>query len=421
MNVTGVTALSNFLQTGSNANLYLDSGNAFSDKLALGQIIQGRVMRQYEGDRYLVSFGGQEKVVDSAVPLKTNEIIFGKVVGLGDRVELERVRTVQTSTDGVVAVDKAIGQAGNQWNTRDKSAKLVGDLFDQYRGNLPADQLVVLEQLSRNTKEPALMALSGLVLSKLNLPINPELAKSLYRVLQQDAHTALFSLGKNTLELETATFASNAQDNTEFLEKELISLLAKGLQELVENFSERDAKEKIDSATYREVSKQVEGLQDADDRLAQGNDHEHEYDLARWVLNAQTGASVGHQINTIPLILNNRLLELNIALFDQRDSEQSKQQTRHRKVVFSFDCESLGHLEINSTVTGTHIKLAIGSDSTESAEILLRHNTSLREKLTNDGWTIDELKYEAQSSNTSNVTQSLLQHIITQNSISRLI
>ena len=78
------------LRTSAN-RLFLPGASDFAGGLNLGQIIKGKVMRQYDGGRYLVSFGGHERVVDSSVPLTSGELIHGRVIGLGERVELQRV------------------------------------------------------------------------------------------------------------------------------------------------------------------------------------------------------------------------------------------------------------------------------------------------------------------------------------------
>ena len=55
--------------------LSIKSDSAFSKSLNLGQVLKGKVLRHYEGSHYVVSFNGQEKVVDSAIPLKTGESV----------------------------------------------------------------------------------------------------------------------------------------------------------------------------------------------------------------------------------------------------------------------------------------------------------------------------------------------------------
>jgi hypothetical protein len=60
----------------------------FRAALRLGEIIRGRVMRSLGEGRYAVNFQGHERVVDSTIPLRSEEILHGRVVAVGDRVEL---------------------------------------------------------------------------------------------------------------------------------------------------------------------------------------------------------------------------------------------------------------------------------------------------------------------------------------------
>src|SRR3954452_22379567 len=112
----------------SNA-LLVKSDVDFAAKLTLGQIIKGRVLRAYEGGRYLMDFYGQQKVVDSAVPLRAGDVIHGRVVGLGEHVELQRVllesaRPDAPATPGTVAAAPA-ALMENKWQ------RLVSEMFDR--------------------------------------------------------------------------------------------------------------------------------------------------------------------------------------------------------------------------------------------------------------------------------------------------
>src|SRR4051794_27821265 len=86
------------------SSISFTSGDDFASKLTLGQIIKGRVLLSYEGGRYLVDFNGHQKVVDSAVPLRSDEILYGRVIGLSEKVELQRIyASVQTPAAGAAA------------------------------------------------------------------------------------------------------------------------------------------------------------------------------------------------------------------------------------------------------------------------------------------------------------------------------
>ncbi|HEX6265414.1 MAG TPA: hypothetical protein VFZ81_00795, partial [Burkholderiales bacterium] len=62
---------------------------AAGGELSLGQILKARVLKHHEGNRYLVSLQGRERVVDSSIPLTVGEVVRGRVVAVGDRVELQ--------------------------------------------------------------------------------------------------------------------------------------------------------------------------------------------------------------------------------------------------------------------------------------------------------------------------------------------
>ena len=96
----------------SPAGLHLELPSA----LSLGQIVKARVLKHYEGGRYLVSLEGRERVVDSSVPLSTGELVRGRVVAVGDRIELQPLppavseETFQAPLQG--KVDEPVDQLG---------------------------------------------------------------------------------------------------------------------------------------------------------------------------------------------------------------------------------------------------------------------------------------------------------------------
>jgi hypothetical protein len=106
------------------------------EKLTLGQIIKGRVLRSYEGQRYLMHFEGQERIVDSAVPLRTGDILHGRVIGLGERIELQRVAV---QPDDAPSQDDAAEPARPRADLADPSLRFVADLFARHHDRLDAE------------------------------------------------------------------------------------------------------------------------------------------------------------------------------------------------------------------------------------------------------------------------------------------
>ena len=95
-------------------------------------------------------------------------------------------------------------------------------------------------------------------------------------------------------------------------------------------------------------------------------------------------------------------------------------QTRHRQLAFSLATEALGQVRIESRIVGDRVRLSVRCDRRDGADALLAHATALREQLAAEGWSVDELTYGVAEGGGA-VAQTLLQHVITQDSVSLLV
>ena len=143
----------------------------------------------------------------------------------------------------------------------------------------------------------------------------------------------------------------------------------------------------------------------------------------RGILNAQTGGAVTHRIATLPLLLDGELVELDVALFAQDDSAQREPKAdgiRHRELVFALTTEALGRLEVRALLANGHMRLRIAADSSASSERLAEHAPTLEASLQRIGWEVDEQRYESRSA-TGGVLASVVEHLISPGSVSRLV
>lgn len=411
MSVHGISAIPIGAQPASAVSFSVTGDAGFGDKLQLGQILKARVLRHYEGSRYTVDFDGHEKIVDSAVPLQTGEVLHGKVVGLGEQVVLERVRAPVRSAGG----DSAVAPERKFWSRTDSAAKLVADLFEQYQGRLTPEQTLLMEQSVRRAENPQLMAMSGLLLSKLGVGLPSEWLKSIYELLRTEPHRGLFALAGKLPELQTVNAMSEAARGV--ANESPIAALAELLKQCMEP-SPEDSRPDESPTTLSGAAQEQQphaGAMQQKNGQADGG-----YDPARRLLNVQSGSSVAHRINTIPLLVNDRLVELNIAVFEQREGHQTKEATRHRQLCFSLHSEQLGHVEVRTLLTGEHMKMRFSSDREETAEWLAAYSPELMLQLKDEGWQMDELNYEVKPPESAGVARVVLQHLITQDSVSRL-
>jgi hypothetical protein len=414
MTVPNISSLLVGARAAAPAGLSLAGRDDFADKLQLGQIIKGRVLRHYEGGRYAVDFGGHEKVVDSAVPLHAGDLIHGRVVGLGDRVELERVRgSDQPSARASENTRKS--ESGSR-SRSDYSSRLVAELFEQYRARLTPEQSASLEKAVRGAGEWKLMAMSALLLAKLGVGMPPDLLKVVYELLRTDPDRGLFHMAGKTLELQTAHLPDKAAHDS--AHESPVAALAEFLKQSIDQVPERHLRRARPSPSSED---QARFAPDAGAAGNQQSEAHSGYDLGRWLLNVQTGGSVVHRANTIPLLVNGRLVELNIAVFEQREGPQPAGAAKHRQLSFSLHSEQLGHVEAHLLLTGEHMKMTLCADRDATSEWLAAYSPDLLGQLKADGWQVDELHYRTKPAAPATVAHTVLQHVISQDSVSRLL
>lgn len=175
MNTDGISKYLMSTMRNMGMSIYLPTGNEFADRLKLGDVISGRVLQHYEGSRYLIYFSGQEKVVDSTIRLKINELLFARVVATGDRVEMQRVAGNTKDT-----IDKQLPDDNLQplQFGMSRQEQMLERLLQKYQVVLNGSERSTLLTQVRNSSQPTIMAMAGLVLAKLGLPQQSSLLPS---------------------------------------------------------------------------------------------------------------------------------------------------------------------------------------------------------------------------------------------------
>lgn len=376
-------------------------------KLTLGQIIKGRVLRVFESQRYLMSFYGRERVVDSTLPLALGELVHGRVVGLGERIEIQRLPLVEADA----------GAAQDQERPplfADPTARAIEDVFARYRASLDAEGIKVLRLAARGGDSER-AAMSGLVLAKLGLQITPEFVRALLEAL--GTRSGVFAPAEQALRAAAADSAqAGAGDAGAALLARALAMPEPGWRA-----APRDADDMSRAGTSASGDDDAGG-----GRSASGSG----LDLARWILNAQTGATVAHRVGTLPLLIDDELVELDVALFDQsQDEDDAPGALRHRRVVLSLATGTLGRVEVDAAFTGARVRLRVTAEDSETAAFLSRYARELEAALAALGWYADELRYEVREEPAetrpthgalSAVVGTVVEHIISPGSVSRL-
>jgi hypothetical protein len=381
----------------------------FASTLTLGQIIKGKVLRHYEGERYAVSFGGREKVVDSGVPMRAGEIIYGRVIGLDDKVQLQRVYADNSQPAQRTPAEPLAAMIANPAESR------VLRLFEQYQGRLNAGDMRVLGQLVRSAEQPDLMALSGLVLSKLGMTLEPALLRALYRAMQEN-NPAVTDQSKLAAALTAGAMNSETGFSREAIEQLAAAFLPAQLQ----------PHSTADEGAAAEVPAESAVADNGDARSAGGgqsfdSEAKQEWLLGRLLLNVQSDGSVAHRLTSFPIWFGDRLIEVEMALFSQHRDKQQDEGVQYRKLVFALNTGQLGHVEISVYVANRNLRVIVATDNESATGELARYLPDLKKGLTAFGWQLDELSYRTTEADLQgNVIKSVVEHYISQDSLSRL-
>lgn len=356
-----------------------DEGD-FASRLTLGQIIKGRVLLSYDTQRHLVDFGGQRRVVDSAVPLRPDEVFHGRVVGLGERVQVQKLASEPTAPRAPEADTRA--PAGDE-------AEPLAALFARYRVDLPPARIQAAAPTVSRLQPSAPAALGALVLAKLGLPLEPSLIRALHARLagQQPPDAAATAL---RLEIGAPSAGPRSDGATAPLAQTLAGLLA--------------------------GTGPSAGGTDGDGEP----DPRRPRDAAQHLLNVQTGGRIAHRLGVLPLLVDGRLLTFEVALFDEPPPEAEAAVPRHRQIVIALDTEALGRVEVHARLAGSRMALTLSTSGSEGTLALSLHGAALRAAIESLGFEVDDLRYATHAAPLPGAPlQRTVEHIVNPGSVSR--
>jgi hypothetical protein len=139
-------------------------------------------------------------------------------------------------------------------------------------------------------------------------------------------------------------------------------------------------------------------------------------------LNSQIDGTVQHRVHTLPIWLGDKLLEINFAIYEQRQNHENTDKIDSKRILLSFEMESLGLLDIEIWAENKNLRLKMSSDSYESSRILLEYGGELNQELVERGWALDEISYTTKHCNDmGDIVGSVVDHFLSQESLSRLV
>jgi len=339
--------------------------------------------------------------VASSVSLKAGTPLRAVVVAVGARLELKLLNPGSGATL-VVGDPDADADESLEADSEAQSAAAAADaalasqidtLNARYQVPLTGRDHYRLTAAMKAVPEPRNMALAGLYLAKLGLPLTPNSLDALYEV-QDD------SLAKRSV-VPAALNSSGLVAN----------LAPQGQSAALEALVER-----MDLTLNRPTSAGaalITAGNESQDRSDSGTDG----DLARELLNVPVGATVARHYGTIPVLVSGQLLELQFVAFQHRQTAQ--EQNPVRRLFMTLATAALGRLQITAQAQGNRLSVTFTSDSSQATEALATHAPEVRELVGRLGWQVDSVVYSTGRS--TGAAEIAMTHALLDNTMDQLL
>jgi len=390
------TAPSPAAGTRSAASISIAGGGDFARSLALGQIVRGRVLRAAPGGRWLVDFDGRVRVAESAAPLRADEVVVGRVVALGEQVELQRVHTSVSAGAPSAATSGAPTTSAATASAATTSAPTTSAPSTSAATASAATTSAAAPGAAVRPAGDGRAAIAARVLSKLGVERSREALRAVDEALREGATGSMFPLHARAIRLETRDAGAPEPG---------------------------PASAPAAAATFATSEDSGGTAPTLPALLARLIDVRP--DLGRRLLNLQGGGALAHRVGTLPLVVDGSLRALDLALFDQSGpapgapGDGASAPPRHGETVFAVTTRRFGRVEVRATIAGDHVRVRMSAPDDAGARELARHAARLAADLEARAWRVDELAYRAGTISGA-VPRAVLGHLVAPGSVSVL-
>lgn len=333
------------------------AGRADQQRHTPGERMRMRVLRQLDDSRYLVSFRDGQHVVSSTVTLNVGSTVRAVVTAVGEKLELRYV-----GEDSVAVVMDDHAAAGED---------AIAQLASRYAVDLQTAQRTAIEQAMQDAAEPETMLSAGLFLGKLALGIDPANLHALYGAQRWSGKLP---------ESSTVDPGDATTSPVQIAEQMLAALQER----------EPDA-----------------GDQDREQR-----------DRAQRLLNEQDEGSVAYRFGTVPVLVADRLLELDVVHFRERGRED--REPGMRRLVMTFSTSTLGRVEVVAQALAERLTIAITTDSAEGRDELAASAQDVRDLVARLGWNVDSVSCDVRD-RVDRAARRVIDHVLNGDTLSALV
>jgi hypothetical protein len=362
----------------SNITAALDLGTTTED-LAVGQLVEVTVVDRSSDGRYNVRINGHLHSASSTNPLHPGSTVLAVVTGHVGRLELRAVSLTE---------DPALAQA-------------LAGLASRYRVELSAtaQRELVVAAAAGNSALATLRA--GLYLNKVGADVTP--AALLALVAAQQVTPLSSSAAGND---HGAIVVTNPNSGN--------GIGPATLGQLLERVMAQDAPGADVSTCFGDPnsghSQQGKAQQG---RSGQRQPEESQRALSQELLSLSDGGALSYRYASLPLLVGGKLVELDMALFQQKTSASAPQ-----RLVMSLNTSRLGAVRIAAQSLHSNLNITLTSTSERGVAVLTASLGAIRERLKALGWQVDGVRCELATEVTS-AGRAIIDHVLATGSLDR--
>ncbi len=353
------------------------------DVLAVGQTVRVTVLRRIDATHYEARVGEVRSRVESALTLHPGSSVEARVLALGSPLEL-RVLSTADST-GHPPTD----WAADRDNGGSSPSALLAQLAAHFRVPLRATDQAMLNGLTAKAKDPLAMAQAGLYLLRQGVDPTPNAVQALYETLRQKSASDPMSAATSPPMTAPVPAVSGAMESPV-----TASLMA----------------------AFNGLATPAGGEGAQSGFSGDEGQRQRQQQMAQWLLNVSDAGSVGYRYGTLPLLVSGRLVEIDLALFQEQPSVQVARPL-HR-MVMSVQTQRFGSVRVRLEALDERLQVTVSSETAAGTAALSESEPQLRALLADMGWHVETLAFHTEDA-VRPAAQAIVQHVLLNGSVDR--